>query len=225
MRNSDLNNKPFFVKTKEGSIYGQAALSTTGPYIYTNGLSHIVINEDQWDDYAPASDDLGVMGVSLSGGMVVNYSASDLAEALNDVTIKLDLLRRRMMVPIKVLSMEEFMTVMNTPDGLVHYANLTLDQADGHLGIFREEIDRGQITTHEEGGVQMPITVYGSVMLYTTVLDERMEIINDDRKALMLTPAMNEDDIVMFVVYRDLEADEVPPEEPASERDSESDSE
>ena len=47
----------------------------------------------------------------------------------------------------------------------------------------------------------MPVHVFGSVMLYSSVLAERLEIINDHKNIITLTPAMNENDLVMLVVY------------------------
>lgn len=195
---ADLNSKPFFVKDKEGKLWAQAALVSDGPYIYTNGMQHIVIED--WDDYASASEDLDIVGTTLAGGMLVRYTNNDVSEALNDITMRLDILRRKMFIPIKVVSRDEFRIIMDTPNGLDYYSEITLNEADGHLGVFREEIDRGTINIGEDG-VEMPVHVFGSVMLYSSVLAERLEIINDHKNIITLTPAMNENDLVMLVVY------------------------
>lgn len=218
MRNSDLNNKPFFLKDSKGALYAQAALSTLGPYVYSDGCNHVVISGEEWDNWSDAGDDLGVVGISLTGGMAVQYTSPDLAEALNDITVRIDLLRRRMIVPIRLLTREEFMMVSKDPASIREAEGLTLSEADGHLGVFREEIDRGQVNTTEEGGVILPMQVFGSVMLYKNMLADKMDAFENENYSFYLCPVTTETSIIFFVVYGNF--DNLTEEDPDSNKES-----
>ena len=68
--------------------------------------------------------DLDIVGTTLAGGMLVRYTNNDVSEALNDITMRLDILRRKMFIPIKVVSRDEFRIIMDTPNGLDYYSRL-----------------------------------------------------------------------------------------------------
>ena len=69
--------------------------------------------------YASASEGFRHRRNNLAGGMLVRYT--NVSEA-KDITMRLDILRRKMFIPIKVVSRDEFRIIMDTPNGLDYYS-------------------------------------------------------------------------------------------------------